>query len=675
LRAKVVRTLILLTAAAPAGAAWKDVAPRPFENGAYVELFGSYESDGSRNSGRPYSWSDTFLREKLGFFSNGYFYHPRFIQYRFAVSGALKQENYAPNYTASIGWTHATGLEYEGRLAFLPEHPYTFEMFALRHEPLYKQQSATQHNTIETSNGANFRYRRKPYFLNAGYLDNTTSSRSSSSNVKRLNLNGEYFKRFVSGNEFSVSALFTPTRFTGDLGLEGSSTEYGVTGLLNVQRARLNVTATKDLEDQTSPVSGRVENDRLSFQERLSIYFPLNFRSDLYYRILNNTSTSPNPNASGSRELTDDSTDLEAILYHRLYQSLDSRYTFLRTERDSSGGRSTAMTHSLGFDYSKLIPRGRVMVGVNAATSRADTSGRTDIVDEPHPAIDVPATKPFPLGQPNVDRGSIAVFLRSPLPPFQRITLVEGPDYVVSAAGSTFQIQVLQVPSQFTVPGTYDFTVSYSLTTGTFELRTDTYGFNTSVQLLDNLLTPYYSWTAVRSDLLAGVYPGTPLDSTTNTLGLIVLCGPWRAVGEFQDLDWAVSPYRSFRAEAQYVQPIDPTLRVYATSTLLYKSYSQGTSYNPTTGTTEKSATISGNVQKEFLSRTLTLSAGGSLSRVLGQVESNAYALDASLIWRIGKLELIASADAYGSSNQAIGAGDYTRNHQYYYVKMRRRFF
>ena len=85
---------------------------------------------------------------------------------------------------------------------------------------------------------------------------------------------------------------------------------------------------------------------------------------------------------------------------------------------------------------------------------------------------------------------------------------------------------------------------------------------------------------------------------------------------------------------------------------------------------------MSGSVQKEFLDRALMLSGGGSFSRVLGLVDSDSYSANASMSYRIGKLELAAGAELYGAHTRGSGiSGQYDRTHPYYYVKIRRRIF
>ena len=676
LRRALIVPAILVAAVAPAAAGWRDWVPRPFENGAYFELWGTKERDDSNNAGRTTHWEDTFFTEKLTVYSYGYVYHPRFLAYEASIGGALKQENYSSNFAPSTGWTHDTGLDYTGRLFFLPEHPYNLQLFALRYEPLYKEQSQTRHGNVETSNGARFRYRSRPWFLNAGYLDNTTSSSTDRSEVKRVDLNGEYFREFGGGHTFSATAFFLPSWFSGSRELDGSSTQYGVTGLVDMHTVRVDLTASQTDYEQESPLSGRIESDQFHFQERLSAYFPLNFRGDFLYRVIDNETTTRTLAAPAPVALSDDSHDLEAILSHRLYESLDSRYIFLRSERESSGGDSTAVSHTLGFDYGKTIPRGRILAGVNLSTVRTDSTGRTDVSNEPHPAVTVPTTPgSFVLSQQNVDPDTVAIYMRSTLPPFDLILLVEGIHYLVNPVGNSLEINVFLLPPPF-LPGTYDFVATYALTTGTFEMRTNSTGFHTSVDLLDARLTPYYRFLAVRSDVLAGVFPGVPLDSTTNTLGLSYQDGPWRTFGEFTNFEWDVSPYDEWRAEVQYTRSLDPTLRLWTSGALFHRRYPDGSSVGEPNPYTEESATVSGSVQKEFLERALLLSGGGSFSRVLGLVDSDSYSANASMSYRIGKLELAAGAELYGAHTRGAGiSGQYDRTHPYYYVKIRRRIF
>lgn len=678
-RSRVLLMLCVTVACAPSItlADWRDFAPRPFENGAFIDTYSSYEHNNIRSGAAASSrWTDTFIREKLTLFSNGYAYHPRFVQYRFSIAGALKQEDYSSSFSSnSSGWTNNTGLEYDVRLFFLPEHIYNVTAFAARYEPLFKEQAASQHNAVENTQGVSFRYRQKPYFLHSGYGHHNIESGLTTSDIQRFFLDSEYFKRFVNGNEVSVTGAFNPSWFTSTGGVDGSTYQYLLGNLVNLQQVRLTSNLSKVQADQQSGTLQSFSNDQLSWYELLTAYLPWQFRTDLRYLYQNNDSTIDEPGSVPSRNLNNTSNNIELDVAHRLYESLDTTYTFLDNWQNSSGGQTSFLGHSLSLNYTKEIPWGRVLAGTTVGTGVTDSSGQASIVNEPHPAVPVPGS--FVLGQPNADPAAIIVLLKSPLPPFQLIQLVENVNYVVIPVQNTFQINVFSLPPQFVVPGTYDFFVSYSLAGGSFKLRTDTYGSNASVQLFEDLLTPYFSYLLVRSDVLSGEFPGVPLDSTTYTGGLILHRGPVRVRGEYQDFQWDAAPYMAWLADVQYVSALTATTSIYGAVSYLNKHYTQGSIvyYGNVTDYTEESLTGSGNIQQQLFDRSLFLSAGGSYSRINGLVDTNAYSGNASLIWKIGKVDLTVGASAYGSDSSGTNSVSTRRTHEAFYLKFRRRLF
>ncbi len=654
-------------------AGWRELIPRPVENGAFLDLFTSFERDENRDGERTSRWNDTFLREKVSLFSTGFIYHPRFLQYQISFAGALKQENYESNFLDQTGWSSSSGVEYDGTITFLPEHPYNLELFARRYEPLFKEQSATARNNVETSHGAMFRYRRKPYFFNARYSNESVESGASTSDVKRFNLDGEYFNRFANGNQVSVSAAHNPSDFTTSSGLNGSSTQDLLSGTVTVRRLKLTSSVSRNTFDQESTASGRFENEQFSFHEILTAYLPLNFRSDLSYRIRDNTSTIPGDGSVQERDLTDRAEEYQLDIVHRLYQSLDSTFRYVQSDRTASGGDSNWNSRFLALNYTKVIPRGRILAGANLGRARNENQGRTDIVNEPHPATPVPGS--FPLNQENADRRSIVVFLRSPLPPFDAVFLQEGADYFVTSPGNGLVINITLLPPQFVVPGIYDFFVSYSLKGGDFELRTDSQGYNASVELFEHLLTPYYSYLTVRTEELSGVFPGTPLDSTTHTAGLLFYREPLRARAEYQKLDWEVSPYRLWKADVQAVTSLRSAGNLYVTASYVNKRFPEGTSAQIDEAYTESTTSASGSLQKRLPARNLLMAAGGSISRLMGLVDSQAYSLNGSVTWTIGRLDLSMGAAAYRSDTEGFTSDPTTRTNQYYYLRIRRELF
>jgi hypothetical protein len=649
-----------------------DFIPRSWRNGAYFDLFASYEMDDNRASVQPFRWDDTFIREKLTLFSDGYVYDPRFLQYHGSLGGALKQEYYDASYLDSQGWTHDTGVEYEARLYFLAEHPYNVELYALRYEPLFKEQASTQHDSIETGRGISFQYRKRPWLAHAKYSTDSLDNGFSITTIDRLGLDGEYFKHYTNGNLLSFNGAYNPSRSTTSEDLESDTEEYLLGNIIDVKKVRLHSSVTRNDRDQTSPLSGDYSNDQFSWYELLNAYFPWHLRSNVSYRRQNNDSTFPDP-VLGTRELTDHTHDLQVDVIHHLFQSLDTTFTWLDSTRTSSSGETRWNGENLNLNYTKSIPRGRILAGTNIGRADTTSSGRTDIAAEPHLANAVPGF--FDLTQPNIEPGTVAIFLKSPLAPFNNILLVENVHYTLALIGNTTEVTILALPPLFVVPGTYDFLASYSIATADYELASRTFGFNASVDLFDTMLTPYYSYVEIRSDVLEGTFPGTPLDSTTNTLGLRYLNGPWRARGEYQDLDWEVSPYHAWRGELQYVGPLNPTTNVYGTAQYLHKYYPQGTSQGQPEAYNEETSSVSGNVRKDVPAQGLSFSVGATMSRTVGRVDTNAYSLNSMLTWRVGKLNVTAGATAYASDTSGAATVESDRFHQYFYLMLRRDLF
>lgn len=647
-------------------------APHTIESGAYLDLFGSHERDQNHYQARNYRWSDTFFREKVTVYTNGYWYHPRFLAYKLSVGGGFKQESFHVEPIDRSNSRSGTSIEYDGRVILLPEHPYTVELFARRYEPLIKEESATRHNNVETSRGLMVRFRKPEYFFHARYTNDRFQPDGTSADVTRYGADGEYLKRYRNGNQLSFSAAWNPSRYSNTSGVDGRTNDLVLGNYVILPHVHLDSSLSRTTQDQTRGTLERFETKQLVWYERLNLYLPWKFRSDLTYRYQDGERTIADDAAPGDRRLEDKGRDLQFHLIHRLYESLDTTYGYLRAKRTYSGGESTSTAHALTLNYTKAIPRGRILAGVNLGRSDTDNAGRAEVVNETHVAIAVPGT--FRLGQVNVSGPTIEVYLRSPLPPYESIRLAENVHYTVTAIASTWEVNLVTLPPEFTVPGTYDFFVSYALERGDFRLRTDTKGGNLSVELLDTRVTPYLGYVSVRTKVLGGAFPGVPLDSTTKTAGVILRFGRLRGVGEWQKVEWDVNPYRQLRAELQYTGTLGPTSNLYLRGVYQDRNYPDGTPFSAPTHT-DRSWSASASVQKNFLARRLVVSGTGGYSRFTGQVDSRSYYVNTGVTFKINLMDLTAGAtaskvDATGSAGVPLD-----RTHQYVYVQLRRRLF
>ena len=661
----------------PAGADWTDFLPRTLETHAWVGLQFLYEKDDLQSGPRHLTWDDTLFREKLTLDTAGYVYHPRFLRYRGLVSGALKQETYEKSDLPPLGRRNSSGFEYDARVFLLPEHPYTLEVFATRQEPLLREEYAIQVPSISTSYGADFRYRKKPWTFHLRASDDGIDASGLSTDVKRLLADGRYFKSFGSGKTVAFNATYSPSRFTSSNGYAGETQDAYLGNTLEWGRFRLysNLSQTR-LTQEGGPDTLQTTSRQLSWYEQFSAELPWRLKLELYWRYNENDSDYAGlavPDGTGG--LSSVNKNVQAQLRHQLYDSLQSTYTFRWDESASTGGGTTATGNALAFNYTKSVPgpRGRLTATLNLAQGDTRSAGQSQILDELHQGVPVPGS--FLLFQPNADPASVAVFVRSPVPPFELVKLTENLDYTVTGVGNTLQVTILSLPPEFRVPGTYDFRVSYSLVIGNYTARTQTFGQSASLALFDNRLTPYYSFAALRSTTTSGEAPGGGLNSNVFTAGVTYSAGPWRALAEYASVSWAASPWTGWKGEVQYIGPVAPMTTVNVTASYQNRHFGQSDFGGGAPPYTEQVTAAFGSVQQLLFSRQLSISAGGSYSRVQSLSDSRSVGLNANLSWKTGRLEILGGAN-YTNTQTASGTAYAGRTiHQYYYLWLRRLLF
>jgi len=671
---RLARAISLLVALADAptcpGADFSLFLPRPIQNGAYIDLFGAYEKDHVSGSRVASTWSDLFLKEKLTVFSDGYFYHPRFLRYHLSLTPILKQESYDSTATGALGWNSGQGLEYEIRLALLPEHAYGLEVFSMRYEPLFRELYELQHNSVTTIRGAELRYRRKPWLFRARATDEEMETGEQTTSVQTLNVNGQYLKEYGGDDRLSLSATATPSRFRNSYGLTGDNFNGTLDAALSLGRLQGSSNLTLTDFSQQGGGSAATKSDQLLFSVLLGGELARNLRGDASFRYQDSASELGNPNAPAATSLSRVQYDAELTLRHQLYQSLQTTYTLWWDSGHSTSGQTEALSNALSFSYVKQIPNGRITAGLSGALTDTDSTGQTSVVDESHPGVPVPGA--FLLGRPNVDPASLAVFVRSPREPFELVRLVENVHYGVSALGNALQVTVFSLPPEFPVPGSYDFRASYTLEGGDFRLRTTTVGQNASVSLFRDLLTPYYSYTVVKSDVLAGVAPGGGLNSRVFAAGLSSLYGPLRARLEYQDVYWDSGPYHGFRGELQYSGAVAQETRLTASLSIQQRHYDETSSQR---SYVETITAAGAGLQQYLYARALTLSAGGAYSQVRSLYESRSYSINATLSWKVGLLDVSGGASYTVSESLSNVLSDSRREHGYYYLRLRRTIF
>jgi hypothetical protein len=125
----------------------------------------------------------------------------------------------------------------------------------------------------------------------------------------------------------------------------------------------------------------------------------------------------------------------------------------------------------------------------------------------------------------------------------------------------------------------------------------------------------------------------------------------------------------------QYVRALNDTTSIFSAASYLNKHYPRGLSETEPTAFTEETVTATGSIQKRFFSRNVYLSGGGSYSRLSGLTDTNGYSGHGTLVWKIGKVEVMIGASAYMADTTGTGVGSTKRDHQLFYLKVRRQLF
>ena len=670
-----VALLVAGLAAAPAGAGWTIFLPRPVDNGAELDLYFSEESEELDRGRASAAWSDDFGRQKLTLFSNGYVYHPRFLVYLLSVGGGFRQEEYAStSFGSSIeGDIDDTSLEYDAQLYLLPEHPYSFHLWASRFEPLLRERSTVLHDRVDSHRGLEATYRRKPYLARARVYDRTVERDLSRTDQQGLALSAEYFRELSGGRSISLAGAFDPSRFEVSTGLEGETSEAWVDSWVSLERFSLRSLLRRDDHRQEGRVAGSFDNEELNWEERLVVPLPWSLELEANYRYRDDeTVTRAATPGAPEIDLSSTRNEAEVSLLHRLYDSLESRYRYQVNDTASSFGEVDNVLHAFDVDYRKAIPRGRLFLGMDLSRVDSGSDGGVAVGNEAHPDVAVPGR--FTLDARNVDVRGISVFLESPRPPFEIIRLVEGIHYEVSQVGDTVEIFVVTLPPEFALNEVFDFRVSY-LTTGRYELRSDMRRYDLSFDLLDGLITPYASWSEVDSEVLAGSFPGDALDSTTQTVGTSIQYGGFRLRTELQEVDWDVAPYESWLGELHYGGNLGRTTTLSASVSRHKRSYPEGRSRLDTERYREVFDTAAASLQQRLFDDTLVFSVGYSYSQMHSLIDSESYSFTSSLSWRIGLLDVTAGASRSTSETVARTTLRTGRDHDLYYVRLRRTLF
>jgi hypothetical protein len=676
LRLVLIFEVVLLSAPVYAWAQWEQFIPRIWDTAAWIETDGYYESHKSTLGGTGLNTTDTYLAGKFVFSAAGWVYHPRFLVFLAKIGTGLAFErvtNDAP-FAPSTGSKTSFLREYEFRTIILPEHPYNLELYTVRQNPYIRGRVVLGLAAVEDDKGVIFRYKERPYAFNLSYNQVTVESSQFSTSTTRLRTNGVYFKDWGT-----FAASFTHENSDNTFLSSGgnlSSNEYTFENQLRFLKSKLNIESDLSLITLNQNMPFETLNDsRFSWNEKVNYEFPWHFNTQVYYTLFHETADRSGGSAGIANTLTDTSYNAGLSVTHRLYQSLVTSYNINYLSVATTTGDTKGTSQSLSTAYTKRIPGGQLIAGLNFSRTSLTRTGAPSIVNENQTAQ---LFGEFVLQQTDVDTTSISIKVKSPLTG-NLVDLTRDIHFLVFPIGNTVRIKIISIPPEAFSPDpsfNYGFEVTYSLVPENADVTTTTYGGSLKLELFDHFVNPYASYTHGEQSI-SGTFAGTPVNFTSTVYGLLLQKWAFSLLGEYQNYQSNTNPYEVMRAEANYRNSIGAG--AFLSGQAFYRITKYGATSFGQNSFTEKLFGGSFLLQKNFPRKNLSFTVGGNFTQVTGLATTRTYSVNSNLTWALGQLEVKAGA-GYGRSQSDItslklGSLKEESMYQSYYLTIRRQLF
>ncbi len=635
-----------------------------------------YQSNDNK-SGTVAKWSNTneLFTENLNLLLSGYIYHPRFIIFLGKVTGGLQQSEYRDN-NSSTPFSTSFANEYELRVKILPEHPYNLELYTSRTEPFALQTVYSSVRPVTYEKGAIFNYRMAPLSFNAAYRNTTTQSSDTSDSTTEVVSAGYNIKHVNSAFSYTNSDVSTLS------GRSRSQSTYNITNLISYEKMSfldnivLNSSFFRNTYDQKDPFDGGLDEQEqyILWTELLHMELPWNFKSDISYNLSQDSINSVFNDSDTATKTSNDTSRFIATLTHRLFRSLSTVFSYSWSATNSQGGETSGDTESVNATYTKTIPGGLLILSGSGSINTTDNTGSVSTVNQQYTAKATGADY-FSVPQGMTDEASITVYVVDPQTGITYL-LTNNVNYRIDPVGNTFRITILNLNN---IPGftvnpdpnfVYTFKVTYSSEQGTYVLRTTDTGYSVALDLFNHLVHPYYNYMHTSQDVVSGFFPGGPLHSTDNVIGVLLQKAPFRMQSEYEDYASTSNPYTAWRQRLGYNKTISPSLSFSAGLNYTLNNYPQSSLRN---AYTEKEGSANIAMRKTFLSN-LNFALSSTYSQTSGLVSATSLSFNSILTWHVGRLYIEGGATNQ-HTNSGSGISKVQTSSAYYYLKMRRQLF
>jgi hypothetical protein len=496
------------------------------------------------------SKEETF-EEALLLETEGSVYHPNFLEFSLASLFGLMQEDFESNYDGRRETSSDDGciLEFDLEGRFLKKKPYPGTVFARRYRSIEPRPFLSSLETTTTNYG--FIWRLVDPKIPSSLQYSSTEVRNEpidesedEGRQKNTTLRLETGYRFTEHNALSLiyeRRTVDEEPFT----LSYDSDEFTLSHRYDFGDGR-----RQRLESELNYFhqTGTFDIERFRWRETLRLTHSETLRSWYQFEYLDRTQGT----LAGVPPISEVSHLLSGTLEHQLYESLISQLFVFGQHQDFDDGLDIdRYGFQPSFDYRKKTPLGLLLANYAYRWQTEDRDGgfrSLEVIDE---RVTLRDPGPQVLSQININLGSIIVTDDN------RTTQYElNRDYRLRPLGDRIEIE--RVPTGRIADGQVVLVDYIYSVGGDFELDTMIHNFSVRHDF-DVGLSPYYRFRRQNQDITPRNATGlSPDDIEAHLGGLELARGPLRLIGEYEDHDSTINPFRAIRVSGDLDHELTP---------------------------------------------------------------------------------------------------------------------
>ena len=493
---------------------------------------------------------ETIFEESIGLETEGYAYHPNFLEFALGGVFGLVQEDFEDVIDGRRRHESNTGdlTEFDLDARMFKRKPYPLTMFAHRGRGIVPRPFLPSLETTTTNFGLTWQYVSKkiPSSFQFSHTDAELTPLFVAGRTDEDGRQRNTELRFETGYHFNAQNVLSFTYEHRSVDEEPFELDYDADEITLSHRLEFGGQSQHDLRSELFHLnqSGTIDIERTRWREDLRLKHSDTLQSLFQFEFLDRTRGNRFSNVPDVEER---SILLSGALRHQLYQSLTSQLRlYVRRQEFEPDLKITRWGGETNFNYRKINRWGVLYANYGYRAERNDHRGESrtnEVVDEARTFQD---PDPIRLNNRNALVGSIFITAEDRVTIYQR-----GRDFVVQTFGNIVEIERVptgRIANGETVLIDYLFSLG-----GSFELDTIAHTFGIR-QDFEFGLTPYYRFEWQDQSISPTTATGAIAeDITGHVVGVEYRKTPLRLFAEYEDHDSNINPFFSSRFGASYL--------------------------------------------------------------------------------------------------------------------------